>query len=340
MGIHAFAALESGGSLKPFEYAPQELGVYDVEIKISHCGICHSDVHLINNDWGGSSYPLVAGHEIVGTVTSIGTEVGRITLGQRVGVGWQSGSCLACEWCLNGYENLCKEKQLTCIGKHGGFADFIRTDGRFVFPIPESLDSAHAAPLLCAGVAVYSPIKICGVQPHHRVGVAGIGGLGHIAVQFARAIGCEVTALSTTPDKENDARRFGADHFINSNDEGQMRTAAGSLDFILFTATATPNWMSYLNLLRPNGRLNIVGRPTFAGGSAGTLDIPAAMLVAGQKAVSGSVIGGRAIMREMLSFAARHGIKAQIEELPMAGINSALEKVRHNQARYRIVLKN
>ena len=340
MLIHAFAALESGGSLTPYEYEPRELGVYDVEIRISHCGICHSDVHLINNDWGVTSYPLVPGHEIVGTVTSLGTEVGKITRGQRVGVGWQSGSCLACEWCLNGYENLCKEKQLTCIGKHGGFADFIRTDSRFVFPIPEPLDSAHAAPLLCAGAAVYSPMKIYDVQSHQRVGVAGIGGLGHMAVQFAHVMGCEVTALSTTPDKENDARSFGADHFINSNDEGQMRTAAGSLDFILFTATATLNWTSYLNLLRPTGRLNIVGRPTVATSSAGTLDIPAATLVAGQKSVSGSVIGGRAVMSEMLSFAARHDITAQIEEVPMADINSALEKVRHNQARYRMVLKN
>jgi len=340
MIIHAFAASESGGRLKPYKYEPQELGINDVEIRISHCGICHSDVHLINNDWGVSSYPLVPGHEIVGTVTSIGAAVEKITRGQRVGVGWQSGSCLACEWCLNGYENLCKEKQLTCIGKHGGFADFIRTDSRFVFPIPEPLDSAHAAPLLCAGVAVYSPMKIYGVQPHQRVGVAGIGGLGHMAVQFAHAMGCEVTALSTTPDKEDDVRRFGADHFINSNDREQMRTAAGSLDFILFAATTTLNWMSYLNLLRPNGRLNFVGRLTFAGSSAGTLDIPVAMLVAGQKAVSGSVTGGRAMMLEMLSFAARHDIQAQVEEVPMADINSALEKVRHNQAHYRIVLKN
>lgn len=340
MHIRACAALESGGSLTPYEYEPQELGVHDVEIKISHCGICYSDVHLINNDWGGMSYPLVPGHEIVGTVTSIGTEVEKIMLGQRVGVGWQSGSCLACEWCLTGHENLCREKQLTCIGKHGGFADFIRTDSRFVFPIPKKLDSAHAAPLLCAGIAVYSPMKIYGVQSHQRVGVAGIGGLGHMAVQFAHATGCEVTALSTTPDKENDARSFGADHFINSNDEGQMRKTAGSLDFILVTASVMPNWTSYLNLLRPNGRLNVVGRFTFTGGLAGTLDIPAAMLVAGQKSVSGSVIGGRAVMREMLTFAERHDITAQIEEVPMVDINSALEKVRHNQARYRMVLKN
>ena len=143
MHIHACAGLESGGSLTPYEYESQELGVHDVEIKISRsCGICHSDVHLINNDWGGMSYPLVPGHEIVGTVTSIGTEVEKIMLGQRVGVGWQSGSCLACEWCLTGHENLCREKQLTCIGKHGGFADFIRTDSRFVFRIPKKLDSA------------------------------------------------------------------------------------------------------------------------------------------------------------------------------------------------------
>ena len=194
MGFRAYAAHEQKGPLAPFVYEPGELGPNDVEIRVSHCGICHSDVHLVDGDWGASSYPMVPGHEIVGTVAAAGPAVRQLAVGQRVGVGWQCGACLECEWCVSGQENLCAQEEATCVERPGGFAERIRVDGRFAFPIPDALRSEHAAPLLCGGVTVYAPLARF-ARPSLRVGVIGIGGLGHLALQFARAMGCEVTAL-------------------------------------------------------------------------------------------------------------------------------------------------
>jgi uncharacterized zinc-type alcohol dehydrogenase-like protein len=338
MQIRAFAAQAPGAELEPFDYELKKLGPYDVDVKVSHCGICHSDVHLIDNDWGISHYPLVPGHEIIGTVAATGEEVEQLSIGERVGVGWQSGSCLRCEWCLNGYENLCQGKVLTCVRRHGGFADFVRTDSRFAFSIPESLGSAGAAPLLCAGVTVYAPLRRYGVRPHHHVGVVGIGGLGHVALQFAHAMGCEVTAFSTNPEKKDDAAAFGADHFVMSRDPSQMRNAARTVDFILAAATAPLPWTAYVEALRPNGTLTIVSRLS-SEAEAGVVSAPASLLVAGQKSIAGSVTGGRAVTQEMLVFAARHDIVAKTEVFSYADINSAVERVRNNAARYRVVLE-
>ena len=338
MHIHAFAALEPGAALHPFDYELGAPGPHDVDIEVTHCGVCHSDVHLIDNDWSISRYPLVPGHEIVGTVAATGTEVEQLSIGQRVGVGWQSGSCLRCEWCLNGYENLCQSKVLTCVRRHGGFADFVRTDSRFAFSIPESLDSAGAAPLLCAGVTVYAPMRRYGVRPHHHVGIVGIGGLGHLALQFAHAMGCEVTAFSTNPEKKDDAAAFGADHFVMSRDPSQMRNAARTLDLILSTATAPLPWTAYVEALRPNGKLTIVSRLS-SEAEAGVVSAPASLLVSGQKSIAGSVTGGRAVIQEMLVFAARHSIAAKTEVFSCADINSAVQRVRNNAAHYRVVLE-
>jgi len=338
MRIHAFAARAPAAPLQPFDYELHKPGPYDVDVKVSHCGICHSDVHLIDNDWDISHYPLVPGHEIVGTVAATGTAVEWLNLGERVGVGWQSGSCLRCEWCLNGYENLCQSKVLTCVRRHGGFADFVRTDSRFTFSIPESLDSAGAAPLLCAGVTVYAPMRRYGLRPHHRVGIAGIGGLGHLALQFAHAMGCEVTAFSTDPEKKSDAAAFGADHFVLNHDPAQMRTIERTLDFILATAAAPLQWTAYVKALRPNGNLTILSRLS-SKGDEGVVSAPAALLVAGQKSIAGSVTGGRALTQEMLAFAARHDIAAKTEVFSCAEINSAVERVRNNAAHYRVVLE-
>jgi alcohol/geraniol dehydrogenase (NADP+) len=338
MQIRAFAAQAPGAELEPFDYELKKLGPYDVDVKVSHCGICHSDVHLIDNDWGISHYPLVPGHEIIGTVAATGEEVEQLSIGERVGVGWQSGSCLRCEWCLNGYENLCQSKVLTCVRRHGGFADFVRTDSRFAFSIPESLGSAGAAPLLCAGVTVYAPLRRYGVRPHHHVGVVGIGGLGHVALQFAHAMGCEVTAFSTNPEKKDDAAAFGADHFVMSRDPSQMRNAARTVDFILAAATTPLPWTAYVEALRPNGTLTIVSRLS-SEAEAGVVSAPASLLVAGQKSIAGSVTGGRAVTQEMLVFAARHDIVAKTEVFSYADINSAVERVRSNAAHYRVVLE-
>ena len=338
MSVHAYAALQPRAPLQPFDYKPRELAPFDVEIMISHCGVCHSDVHLIDNDWGISQYPLVPGHEVIGIVTALGTHVDRLSIGERVGVGWQANSCLQCEWCLSGYENLCQDKQLTCVGRPGGFADHICVDSRFTFPIPKSLDSAGAAPLLCAGVTIYSPMRRYSVQPCHRVGVVGIGGLGHLALQFAHRMGCEVTAFSTHPDKEDEAHAFGADLFVTSNDAIQMEKATRTLDFIFVTAIKPLPWEAYMKMLRPNGRLTIVS-PMTSETETGVIAVPTSILVGGQKTISGSVIGGRGMMHEMLAFAARHRIVAQTEIFPFVEINQAIRRVRDGEARYRVVLQ-
>jgi uncharacterized zinc-type alcohol dehydrogenase-like protein len=338
MDIHAFAALGPGAALHPFDYELRELRPYEIDIEVSHCGVCHSDIHLIDNDWNISHYPLVPGHEIVGAVRATGVKVKRLSVGKRVGVGWQSGSCLRCEWCLNGYENLCRNKVLTCVKRYGGFADFVRTDSRFAFAIPDSLDSASAAPLLCAGLTVYAPMRRFGLRPHHRVGIVGIGGLGHLALQFAHAIDCEVTAFSTNPEKEEDSFAFGADHFVNSRNEKEMQETKRTLDFILSTASAPLPWSSYMETLRPNGHLTIVNRPS-SDGELGSVAVPAPVLVGGQKSISGSLTGGRDVMREMLAFAASHHIVARSEVFPQTDINSAVHRVRKNEAHYRVVLE-
>ena len=204
------------------------------------------------------SYPMVPGHEIVGTVTALGPEVRHLEAGARVGVGWQRGACLACDSCIAGDENLCAQNVATCVGNYGGFADRVRLDSRFAFPIPEGIASENAAPLLCGGATVYSPLRRW-VKPSMRVGVVGIGGLGHLGLQFAAAMGCEVTAISSTPDKEAEARGFGAHHFLATREAKALRSAASSLDFILSTVFATPDWDALLGALRPNGVLCLVG---------------------------------------------------------------------------------
>lgn len=333
MPVRAFAALAPKAMLVPHQYEPAPLGPFDVEIAISHCGICHSDIHLIDDDWAMTTYPLIPGHEIVGTIWAAGSDVAELTFGERVGVGWQGGSCFACEWCERGEEHCCAKQVATCVGRPGGFADSIRLDSRFVYPIPQDLASEDAAPLLCGGITVYSPLAAM-ARPAFRVGVIGIGGLGHMALQFARAFGCEVTAFSTSPDKRDAARRLGAHHFVVSTDAGEMERAAGSLDFLLSCVTAPLDWSAWLKILRPRGTLCLVGA------SPGTLDVLPVALVISQKSIVGSVIGSRSRTREMLQFAARHGIAAATEVVPMAQVNAAIDKVRANRARYRMVLTN
>ena len=331
MPIHAWAAREKKGALEPFEYEPAPLGPHDVEIAISHCGICHSDVHLVDGDWGVGAYPMVPGHEIVGSVAVVGEAVRHLKVGERVGVGWQRSSCLACEACVGGEENLCVSDEATCVDHHGGFADRIRVDGRFAFPIPDDLPSESAAPLLCGGVTVYAPLSRL-ARPSMRVGVVGIGGLGHLALQFARAMGCEVTALSSSPDKEEDARRFGAHHFASTANKKALASLARTLDVVLDTAFVEQDWPRLLSALRPNGTLCVVGVPEEP------LRIPASSLIGGQRSVTGSAIGGRPAIREMLHFAARNGVAARAQSRPMAEADAGLDDVRQGRARYRVVL--
>ncbi|MBF0239215.1 MAG: NAD(P)-dependent alcohol dehydrogenase [SAR324 cluster bacterium] len=334
MNINSYAAKKEGSTLESHDYELEDnLQADEVTVQITHCGICHSDLHLIDNDWGISSYPMIPGHEIIGTIQQLGSHVMGLTEGQRVGIGWQCGACLRCEQCLEGYDNLCSSQQATCVGRPGGFASKIRVSSHYVFPIPDNLASENAAPLLCAGATVYSPLRIYDVRPAMKVGVIGIGGLGHLALQFASAFGCEVTAFSSSPNKEEEARSFGAHHFVASQNTRQLRKASGSLDFILSTVFANLDWPAYVSLLKPRGRLCVVGAP------AEPLQIPAYLLL-GHRSVCGSQIGSRIMIREMLEFAARHQILAKTEIFEMKDANLALERVRKNEVRYRAVLKN
>ena len=332
--IHGLAAHAAGAHLLPYKYDPGELQANEVEIKISHCGVCHSDIHLIDNDFGFSKYPFIPGHEIVGTVVAVGSHVLDRTTGERVGVGWQSDSCGICEWCRQGDEHLCAKAHPTCVGRNGGYADRIRVDSRFAIPVPAVLDSENVAPLLCAGITVYSPLRNHGVRPSSRVGVIGIGGLGHLGIQFAKAFGAEVTAFSTSKDKEAEARELGAHHFLNTRDTGALKKVAGSFDFLLSTVSADQDWQGYINALRPKGVLCVVGI------APSPLQIQAFSLIGGQRAVSGSPSGSPRDLHEMLDIAARHGVKAITERFAMSKANDAVARVKKNQVRYRAVLAN
>lgn len=306
----------------------------EVEIGITHCGICRSDLHLISNDWGISQYPFIPGHEIIGTITAVGSGVRTLKLGQRVGLGWQSNSCGECEWCSRGLENLCLSMESTCVHRNGGYADRVRANARFVAHIPDSLPGEQAAPLLCGGITVYSPLRDHGINPSSRVGIVGVGGLGHMAIQFARVFGAEVTAFSTSVGKEDEARSLGAHNFVNSRESKAMKEVAGSFDFILNTANAAEDWNVYIQALRPTGTLCFVGVPP------APVSLQAFPLISGIRTVTGSPIGSPQRIREMLDVAARHGVKATTELFAMPKANEAIEKVKKNKVRYRAVLAN
>ena len=332
--IQGLAAHAAGAQLLPFRYAPGEIGPYEIEVRVSHCGVCHSDLHLIDNDWGLSHYPFIPGHEIVGAVTALGSAVRDHVLGERVGIGWQADSCHFCEWCRAGEEHLCPKAQPTCVGRNGGFADSVRVNSRFVIPIPDALDSLSAAPLLCGGVTVYAPLRNHGARPSSRVGVIGIGGLGHLALQFARAFGSEVTAFSSSKDKEAEALSLGAHTFVNTRETSSIKKLARSFDLILSTVSGDQELHNFIDALRPKGTLVILG----AGPSP--LQVSGSSLITGERAIAGSNIGSPRDLREMLEVAARHKIKAITERFPMKDANTAVDRVKKNQVRYRAVLTN
>jgi uncharacterized zinc-type alcohol dehydrogenase-like protein len=332
--IQGLAAHAAGAELLPFKYDPGELGPQEVEIAITHCGICHSDLHLIANDWGISQYPFIPGHEIVGSVAAAGAEVKSLRVGQRVGLGWQSNSCGVCEWCTRGMENLCLAAEGTCVHRHGGYADRVRANARFVIPIPDALDSEHTAPLLCAGITVYNPLRTHGINPSSRVGIVGIGGLGHLAIQFAHVFGADVTAFSTSAAKEEEARALGANHFVNARESKALKEVAGTMDFVLSTINADQDWGVYVQALRPTGTLCFVGVPP------SPVTLQAFPLISGLRSITGNPTGSPYRLKEMLDVAARHGVKAKTESFPMAKANTAIEKVKKNKVRYRAVLSN
>ena len=330
----AYAATAKGQALAPFEFDPGPLGVEQVEIKVSHCGICHSDLSMLDNEWGMTTYPFVPGHEVAGTVVAAGSQVKRVKVGDRVGLGWFSGSCLFCRQCLSGDHNLCATAEQTMIGRHGGFANRVRCQWLWATPLPVAIETETAGPLFCGGVTVFNPIIQCGVQPTQRVGVIGIGGLGHMALQFLNKWGCEVVAFTSSDGKRQEALKFGAHDTVSSRDSAQMQKLAGSLDFVLVTANVTLDWAAILNTLAPKGRLHVVGAVPEP------IPVPAFTLLSGQKSLSGSPLGSPGTTAKMLEFCARHGIAPVIEKFPMSKVNEAMARLRAGKARYRIVLEN
>lgn len=330
--IHAFAALGAAQRLEPFTYRPGVLLADEVEIAVEHCGICHSDLSMLDNEWGRSEYPLVAGHEVVGRVVALGAEVKNLTEGQRVGLGWYARSCMVCAQCLGGDFHLCSRAQGTIVGRHGGFAERVRCHWAWAAPLPETLRPDVSGPLFCAGTTVFSPLTEFDVRPTDHVGVIGIGGLGHLALQFMRAWGCEVTAFTSHAGKAAELKTLGAHHVVTTENTSALEGLTGTFDFLLVTANAAQDWTRFLHLLSPRGRLH------FVGAVLKPLDIPAFGLIGGQKEVSGSPLGRPATVMKMLDFAGRHAIAPQVEHFPMSRVNDALDRLRSGKARYRIVL--
>lgn len=333
MPVSGFAATAARAPLLPFSFEPPALGENDVEIEVSHCGVCHSDVSLIDNDWGFSQYPMVPGHEVVGQVSKVGSAAARrFRIGAQVGVGWQSGCCGECEYCLRAEEHLCKGQRATCVHGFGGYAEVLRVNARFAVPLSDDADPQAVAPLLCGGITVYTPFIEFDVRPSMRVAVLGIGGLGHLALQFGRALGCEMTALSGSPDKEAEAREYGAHEFLATGSPDFAAAVSGRFDFILSTASAALDMNLWLGALKPRGTFCIVGVPSKP------LSVQAFGLIQGQRRIVGSPIGSPSRISEMLDLAQRAGVAARTEHFAMSDVNAALDRVRANQARYRIVL--
>jgi uncharacterized zinc-type alcohol dehydrogenase-like protein len=332
--IRAYAITKQGGKFEQFDFDPGPLGSDRVEVAVKYCGICHSDLSMAKNEWGMTTYPFVPGHEVIGTVTAVGDRVTTLKPGQTVGVGWYSGSCLSCRQCLSGDHNLCLTAEPTIIGRHGGFADRIRCQATWVFPLPAGLDVAKAGPLFCAGITVFNPLVQFDIHPTERVGVIGIGGLGHLALKFLRAWGCEVVAFSSSDSKRDEILKLGAHRVINSRDEAQLKAAFGSFDMILNTTNAAMNWQLYVDCLAPKGRLHTVGAVPEPIGMA------AFPMILGQKSLSGSPLGSPATTLKMLDFCTRHQIAPITETFPLSKVNEAFAHLESGKARYRIVLVN
>ena len=332
--IRALAARSAKGSLESFDYTPGPLGDEHVEIAVQSCGICHSDLSMLNNDWGITAYPFVPGHEVVGTVAALGSRVKTLKVGQTVGLGWFSQSCMTCRTCMCGDHNLCPSNEQTIVGRHGGFASRVRAHSAWVSPLPEGIDAAKAGPLLCGGITVFNPLVQHDIRPTQRVGVVGIGGLGHMALKFMNKWGCEVFAFTSSDSKAGEAKSLGAHHAVNSRDDAQLAKVKGLLDFILVTANADLNWGAYIDCLAPKGTLHFVGVPP---SPVASHVFP---MIVGQKSISATPLGSPATTAAMLDFCARHKIAPVTETFPMSQANKALHHLHEGKARYRIVLEN
>jgi uncharacterized zinc-type alcohol dehydrogenase-like protein len=337
----AYAAYDDASPLRDFNLERREPGPHDVQIDILYCGVCHSDVHQVRNEWGGSMYPMVPGHEIVGRVSAVGSSVTKFKEGDLAGVGCLVDSCRECPKCREGLEQYCENgsvgtyNALERDGKtitYGGYSKRIVTTEEFVLKVSEDLDVQAVAPLLCAGITTYSPLRHWGITKGHKVGVLGLGGLGHMAVKFAVSFGAEVTMLSHSPSKEADARRLGAHRFALTKDEAVLKSLRNEFDFIIDTVSAPHDYNIYLNLLNTNGVMICVGAPP------APAQVPAFNLIFQRRSIAGSLIGGIPETQEMLDYCAAHNIVSDVEVIAMKDINEAYERMLKGDVKYRFVI--
>lgn len=337
----AYAAFDPSSSLGPWDFERREVGEHDVQIEIKYCGVCHSDLHQVRNEWGGAMYPLVPGHEIVGVVTKVGSKVKKFKEGDLAGVGCFVDSCRECHSCKEGLEQYCEVQNVGTYSSYerdgktityGGYSSHIVVDENYTLKVPKNLDLARTAPLLCAGITTYSPIMQWQIGKGHRVGIVGLGGLGHMAVKIAAAKGADVTVLSTSPNKEQDARDLGAHNFAVTKDPETLKSLRNSFDFIIDTVSAPHDYNLYLSMLKRDGTMILLGAPPEPSPVAGF------SLIARRKRLVGSMIGGIQETQEMLDFCAEHNIMSDIELIPIAEINTAYERMLRSDVKYRFVI--
>ncbi|CAI9753223.1 unnamed protein product [Fraxinus pennsylvanica] len=335
------AARDPSAHFSPFNFSRRATGERDVQVKVLYCGVCHTDLHMAKNEWGLTQFPIVPGHEITGIVTEVGSKVEKFKVGDNVGVGGMVGSCRECDQCANDLENYCSKLILTYGSRYtdgtatyGGYSDIIVVDEHFIIRWPENLPLDAGAPLLCAGITTYSPLKYCGLdKPGLNIGVVGLGGLGHVAVKFAKAFGSKVTVISTSINKKKEAtERLGADSFLVSRDQEAMEAATGTLDGIIDTVSADHPLLPLVNLLKPHSNLIMVGA------AEKPLEVPMLPLIFGRKSISGSGGGGIKETQEMVDFAAKHNILADVEIISMDYINTAMKRLEKSDVKYRFVV--
>lgn len=342
MNVLGYAAHSPEDNLAPYKFERRDQRANDVVIDILYCGVCHSDIHTVRNDWGGAAYPIVPGHEIIGKVTSVGLAVTRFKVGDRVGVGCMVDSCQHCKSCGKGLEQYCEEGSTftyNSVDRHdqaptyGGYSDKIVVSDKFVLKVPDGLDLTGAAPLLCAGITMWSPLRHWKVGSGSKVAIVGLGGLGHMGLKLAKALGAEVTLFTRSPGKEQDARRLGADHIVLSMDNDHMAAVKGKFDLIIDTVPYIHDVNPYLPTLATDGTLVLVGY-------LGALDpfLNSVPMILGRKSVAGSLIGGIAETQEMLDFCGKHGITSDIEMIKIQDINTAYERMLKSDVKYRFVI--
>ena len=330
--VKAYAALNAREDLKPYEYESKTLEKNEIRIKVLSCGICHSDISAIDNSWGKSKYPMIAGHEIIGEVIEIASNSSMHKIGDTVGLGWHSGYCNNCDYCDVGDHNFCSNTKKTVFSQFGGFAEEVVAEEESVIPIPLKLNLEDAGPLLCGGITVFTPIVEFGINEKHKVGVIGIGGLGHLAIQFYKALGCHVTAFTNSQDKNDFIKKMGADDVVSSTDQVTLKNLGAKFDLLISTVNVSLDWNLYLNIIKPRGRLH------FVGAVLEPIKSSVFSLMTGRRSISGSPVGSPKNIKKMLNFCVEHNIKPIVEHFKFSDINKAIEKVRSNEVRFRAVL--